>query len=363
MKRRFSLIVATLVLLAGLLLLGGRAYFTEGAESAADKPASSVARISPGRDSDTATRKTRARQPAEKSSLTKRMLSGERVNLTLSITQLEQFLEKQGRTAESLLTAARLGGAEGTAYLEEAARRFPDHPMVQFELFNQAPDPALKLAALERLRKVDPNNALADLLAASLRFKLGDRQQAVADLDQASGHDRFDSYAESFRSQSEAAFSIAGLSTTDARAVSLLSLSCQELSSLREISSGVDEASLAARIAGDDKGARDLLEAGLATAQRIRNTAPNLIQELVGLSMEMKLLKSAAPDDVLPPYHTTAAQALADLTTRKESISALAATSNMRLQQATEEELRCYFETASENGEIQAMQDLTAGQK
>jgi len=284
---------------------------------------------------------------------------GELGDVSLSREQIEHFLDQQGRSAETLLAASHLAGSD---YLQEAAEKFPDAPMVRFELAMKAGTPEEQRAALDRFRQTDPNNALGDLLSASLAFKQGDREQAARDLELALSHSRFESYGKIIGLQMEAAYSSAGYGEVDARALGTFGIAAPELMTVRNISEGAVAAREALANSGDPEGGERLAEAAWKASQRIQSESKTLISELVGLSMETKLLKASDPDKVWPDGRTTS-QLLAATTERKEAVSQLVRESKQRMDGLSDDDLFLYLAKARESGEQRAMDDLAAGQR
>ena len=116
-------------------------------------------------------------------SLTKRLENSEVTKLTT--LQVENYVEAQHRSAESLLAAYRLSGDE--TYMTEALARFPNNPQVLLSALRLAPDPAKRLELLEAFKLADPDNGIANCLAAKALFDLGRTEEGLAELFHARG--------------------------------------------------------------------------------------------------------------------------------------------------------------------------------
>jgi tetratricopeptide (TPR) repeat protein len=81
------------------------------------------------------------------------------------------------------------------AYLEEAAKLYPDSKvvlssLVEAKIAHGSIDESL-MAQIDKMKKIDPANALADCYAAASQFKSGDIKGALQSLSRAAAKDRF----------------------------------------------------------------------------------------------------------------------------------------------------------------------------
>lgn len=227
----------------------------------------------------------------------------------LTIAQLQGYLEKNHRSAESLLTAARL--AKDINLLREAAQTFPNDPRVQFELATQSTDPAERAKALAAMAANDPDNSLGCYLAAAESLKAGKSDDAVRWLTQANERGRFDDYIMANVQATEEALLATGTPPLDAKALAMFSTTLPHLTPLRDMSKQVLEMMQSYSQSGDASSSQAMLDIGLALGERLQEGDGRLlINDLVGLSIERQFLRSLDPNAIVPGTNQTAAQRL-----------------------------------------------------
>lgn len=209
----------------------------------------------------------------------------------LSPTQLQAYLAANKRNAESLLTATRLTGE--LEFLQEAARRFPADPRVQLELALRSEVPEERKRALEALRQADPENALADYLAAFERLREGDPDAAFSDLIRAAAKSRLDIYAAAAIQGSEEAYLAAGFTPVEAKAAAILGLPHLEVDPLQELAKQLAALQTAYADHGDASSAEAVRQMGHALSQQLQSDAQSILHEVVGMSTEQLFLDPA----------------------------------------------------------------------
>jgi tetratricopeptide (TPR) repeat protein len=209
--------------------------------------------------------------------------------------QLEPFLNENRRSAESLLAAFR--ATDDPAYLREATETYPDHPHVAFAALFRSQSPEETRHWIKTLQRADPNNALADYLAARDYFNAGEIDQAVRELVSASGKTRWQDYSGDFIQNAEEAYRAVGCSEAEAKTIASLGLPLPHLAQLRNLGQHIGELAGLYRQAGDDASAQAALQMGVVLAQRIsQGSGPVwLIQDMVSLATEQRLLEGVDP--------------------------------------------------------------------
>ncbi|MES2440550.1 MAG: hypothetical protein V4584_15900 [Verrucomicrobiota bacterium] len=138
----------------------------------------------------------------------------------LTPQEIENYLRTRNRSAESLLTAFRM--SQDKAFLTEALEKFPNNPQVLFTALQLSEDPAKRLSLLESLKRADPDNGVANCLAARCLINLGKNDEAVAELLKCSGKPIKDFTTDFFQNAEEAYLS-AGFSPVEAKMAGLYS--------------------------------------------------------------------------------------------------------------------------------------------
>jgi tetratricopeptide (TPR) repeat protein len=229
----------------------------------------------------------------------------------LTLAQLQGYLEKNHRSAESLLTAARL--AKDLNLLREAARLFPNDPRVQFELATQSTDATERQKAFAAMAENDPDNALGCYLAAAESLKAGKSDDAVRWLTQANERGRFDDYMMANVQATEEALLATGTPPLDAKALATFGASLPHLTPLRDMSKQVLAIMQSYSQSGDANSSQAMLDIGLSLGGRLQDGSGSgrlLINDLVGLSIERQFLRSLDPNAMVPGTQQTAAQRL-----------------------------------------------------
>src|SRR5580765_4857325 len=122
----------------------------------------------------------------------------------LSPKQIQSYLEKKGRSAESLLAALQLNG-RNPDLLHEAVERYPNDPRVNLVAAQAGEFRGQRRHLLDAFKQSAPDNALANYLSAHDYFKSGQTAQALQERTTAQGKPKFENYSrDSFRDAEEA---------------------------------------------------------------------------------------------------------------------------------------------------------------
>ena len=240
--------------------------------------------------------------------------------------EVEKYLERNGRSAASLLTAYRT--LQDTNYLREAA-----------------------------------TNPLANYLSARDYLKSGQSGLAVSELLEAAGKPAFKDYAMDFKLDEEELNMAAGRSSLQARlsssgwAQDLL----PQLASLKALAQDVAALQKEYVGAGDNSSAENLAQAGLMLANGLRSGDADkfVIKQLVGNAIEAIMLSPLDPNgsyDFLGGKSPS--DRLAELKQQRVSLRTLTQVTQDALPNLTEAELLSYTERQRLYGELEAMRWL-----
>ena len=273
--------------------------------------------------------------------------------------QVEPYLEANRRSAESLLGAFMVTG--DLELLTEAAKNYPNDPRVQFQAATSSrATPEERTRALEALKHAAPDNAFGNYLSAYDHLKAGRRDDAVKELLQATIKPKLSDYSLEFVQNREEAYLAAGWSAGEAKAEAMQSLLIPYASQLKEV--GVQVAQLAKdyRQAGDVESAQNLIRLGLGLGQQMQTQlGPQiLIDELVGIVIQRKVLEGLDPASAFDTSGRTVQDRLAELNQRRQSIREATADSEPLLRQLNERDAIIYFERSKLYGELEAIRWL-----
>jgi hypothetical protein len=277
----------------------------------------------------------------------------------LSLDQVQAYLSQNKRDAESLITASRLTG--DLSLLREAAQRFPNDPRVQLDLAMRSDIATERQAAITALATTDPDNALGSYLAASEAFTSSNADEALRRLTEAAGRTSLNDFTMLSVQSAEEAYLAAGYDPIAAKASAMFSLPVPQAAPLRELGRQIAELSQTYAQSGDAESARAITQMGIGLGQRIQDSLGNLvISELVGQSIETKLLKTLDPSSLLEPSLTTVQQRLDQLAERKNLIKTTVQTVDPTSANLSPQLLSQYLDRQKLLGELAALEWLRA---
>jgi tetratricopeptide (TPR) repeat protein len=272
----------------------------------------------------------------------------------VSREQLESYLTQNRRSVESLLGALRASGDD--ELLKEAKERFPNDPRVQFAAAFKSDSPEQRQQWLEKFKQSDPENSLANYLLAGEHLKAGQNDQALAELTAATGKRSMENYLVDFIQNAEEAYRAAGYSDAESKAVAGTSALLPEQAKLKQV--GVDLVELAKRYqqAGDEPSAQAALQMGLNLAHRLdQSPQVTLIQELVGMAIERKVLDAMNPNASYADTGRTVKEQLDALTARRNSYRELTTKTDPILKTMSDEDLAHYYDRIKLYGDVAAL--------
>ena len=269
--------------------------------------------------------------------------------------QLEAFLSKNGRSVDALLGALR--ATDDEELLKEAKEKFPNDPRVQFAAAFKSQSPEERQQWLEKFKASDPENSLANYLLANEHLTAGRTEQALAELTAAGGKRSMENYLVDFIQNTEEAYRAAGYSDGEAKSIAGISALLPELAQLKGVGVGLADLAKRYREAGDEASAQAALQMGLNLAYRMdQSPQVTLIQELVGIAIERRMLDVMNPN---APYgltgHTVKDQ-LDALTARRNAFKDLIKKTSPILESMSNEELGHYFDRIKIYGDYAALQ-------
>jgi hypothetical protein len=284
-----------------------------------------------------------------------RMLDGEIAKLTPE--QIERYVESCGRDALSLIVAAMLS-EDRDEWLDEAAERFPDDPGVAVAMLFHRGDNPEAVEWIGRLKENDPRNSLGYLLAAKSALDGGNLDEALGEL-AALESTRLNDYRESWQSGFTDAYRSAGYQGMEAEWLGLFQVPVLT-GEVSRLSTGIGEAMIAAEGRGDRATAEALGRSGMKAAALVggRGDRDLLINQLISVSMERKLLTQLDAFEFVPGDERLVLERLAEMDGRINRIKATIQSHSELLPTLTESELRQYTRRLQTDGELKAMEWL-----
>lgn len=251
-----------------------------------------------------------------------RILSGETTPL-LTREQAEAFLDENHRSAASLLAAYRT--SRDSAWLEEAMQKYPDDPQVAFEAaFKKDASPEDRRRWLDAFKQSAPENPLANYLSALDHFKSGRTDQAVEELNAASGKQQFEDYTVHRWHADEEAYRSAGYSEAETTMAATWGLLLPQLAELRDMGRKIVDLANSYRLAGDETSAQAALQMAINMGEHFDGSKGTagvpLITQLVGIAIERNALQAMDPASPYGDGGQTVQHRLDQLAQRSQTI-------------------------------------------
>jgi hypothetical protein len=287
----------------------------------------------------------------------KRMLNGEIGKLTPE--QIENYVQSRGRDALSLVVASMLGDG-GDKWLDEAAKRFPDDPRVAAALLIKRGGRPEAGEWIARLKNHDPGNSLGYLLAAKWALDGRDLDGAMKELS-ALDSTHMNDFRETWQSGITDAYHSAGYQGMEAEWMGMAQTPVVS-GEVMKLSAGIAEAMVAAQERGDRTSAESLGRSGMKAAELVggRGDRDLLINQLISVAMERKLLNQLHVFDFVPGDQRIVIERLAEMDKRIARIKSAIQSHTEMLPTLTEAELRQYTRRVQVEGELKAMEWLVA---
>lgn len=260
-------------------------------------------------------------QPAQTNRLIQILEDG----LEVTTEQIEPYLQKHGRSTESLLAAYLV--TRDRALLREAMENQPDDPRMCFLAYQllalwdrEQSTPEDRQAWLDAFKRAAPDNALPHYLAAGEYFESGQTESALQELLAAAEKPAFKDYSIDYIYLREEAFRAAGYSEVEAKIASTFLLLLPHLSQLKQLFVNATEQAKTYQAAGDVSGAQTLLHAIFNSGQQLEKDGLFLINKLVGFSVQRMALNAMDPSSPLDATGLTVQQQLEAIKMRREKL-------------------------------------------
>jgi hypothetical protein len=239
----------------------------------------------------------------------------------LSRPDVEAFLKNRGRTPANLIVASRL--LNDVSYAREAAAMDLADPMAQLALALAGESSEEKTRAIAAFRQAAPANSLGDYLAANQAFVSGDTGAAGAALLQSLDKPLFTDYSRQLVAGSEQAYLEAGFDAETSSAAALFTLTIPQADPLMKLSKGLLSMRDQSALAGQFDAAESAVRLGLTVGQHVQDQGPNLIHQLIGITIERQFLERLDPLTAAGPGGQKAGERIAALNVKAEEIRAL----------------------------------------
>jgi hypothetical protein len=272
----------------------------------------------------------------------------------LSLEQVDAYLQKNKRAAESLLNAYIETG--DTNFLAEAAKNFPDNPLVQWEMLNHA-SPEERSQWLEKLKVSSPNNALPDYLSALDYLKAGNTERALVEMDAASKKN-YSSFDLERRQSREEMYLLAGFSPMDAREQGISTLLLPNLSEMKTLAQQISALQQKYLAAGDAASTQQLGALGIEASRKLREGNNPLISQLVGFAMENIALKNLDANTYYDFLGKSAGERLEEIKMQKQEVKDLMPIFTRHYPYLSDTEKMIYLDRSKLYGELNAMRWL-----
>jgi hypothetical protein len=285
------------------------------------------------------------------------MLNGDIAKLTAE--QIEHYVESRGRDALSLIVASMLGEG-GDKWLDEAAERFPNDPRVAAALLIKRGGRPEAGEWIARLKELDPGNSLGYLLAAKSALDGRDINGAMKELS-ALDSKRMNDFRETWQSGITDAYHSAGYQGMEAEWLGMAQTPVMS-GEVMKLSAGIAEATVAAKERGDRATAEALGRSGMKAAALVngRGDRDLLINQLISVSMERKLLNQLHAFDFIPGDERLVVDRLSEMDKRIARIKSVIQSHTELLPTMTESELSQFTRRVQVEGELKAMEWLVA---
>ena len=277
----------------------------------------------------------------------------------LTLAQVQPYLDRNGRSAASLLAAFRT--TADPSLLAEAMQKYPDDPQVGFEAsIRNGASVEERRASLDAFKASSPDNAMADYLSALNHLKAGENPEAMQDLVTASGKPQFQDFMRERVQSDEEAYLAAGYPPVEARMIASLFLLEPNLAQIRELGLSVVDLAAKYQQAGDEASQAAALQLAVELGQRYNAAGKTVLGQNVGISIERAALNAMDPAS---PYGTagqTVQDRLDQLVQQKQIFQALNTQVDPLWKSLEEPAWMGYLNQMSTAGEVPALRWLVA---
>jgi len=326
----------------------------------------------------TADKKVPARQDERKdqkhdTDSIKRMLASLGGNLDAAVHQIvtpdrmAKTLQEHAGQPTYWAAAASLAPDQETAlaYLQEAAKLYPDSPAVLSALVSAQMAAGRidesTLAYARELKRLDPTNALGDCYAAQCQFQSGDVLGALQSLAQAGAKGRFSDDRIGMLMTRYDYFLNEGVSETAALGLSAFTLPLEHLAMIRQLGNQSMEQARAFAAAGQMNEALKIAQDTASVGQTVSSSGRFLIHDRVGIALQEAGLTEqrqiyAALGDIAKTQEIDSK--LLVIQERSATIDTMAQGFGSVMAKMTEADLAAYVDGTILNGEFATLQNI-----
>jgi len=270
----------------------------------------------------------------------------------------ETYAALHGQSAVCLVALSRATG--DPAWLLRAIELHPEDPRVQLERWHVAKTPEEKALAVAALQAAAPNNPLGHYLASQEAFKSKDLGTVANLLVDASFVNDFSNYTTDVLGETEAIFRASGLNETDALVAAFgvsASFSTDTTASLSQLGNDIGNLQHLFVEMGYWDEADFLLERSLTLGEQLQGSGL-IIDNLVGIALQKKLLTSFDPETIVDWNGTTASERLQQLDTALSDIKSVSSNAVNTISSLDSAGLVEYKNILRNDGELAAMRWL-----
>lgn len=283
--------------------------------------------------------------------------------IKIAVEQLEPYVQKHNRSAESLLAAYRI--TRDRAYLREAMEKYPDDPRVCLDAYFQTAifdreqsTPEQIHSWLSALTQAAPDNALGNYLAAAEYFKSGQPELALQELQVAGSKPRLTDYSVEYAYLAEEAYRAAGCSEAEAKAAGFATLPLAHLAVFKQLTQELTELANRYQQAGDLSAAYAVVEMAYELGRRMDQPDSRcLITQMVGNTIQRYALKVLDPSAQFGSTGLTVKDQLDLLEQRRQTLRELARASAV-LETLPDQDVIMFFDRTKLFGEEAALRWL-----
>jgi hypothetical protein len=283
----------------------------------------------------------------------------QRMETALTPEVLGRFLKAKGRSPARLALMTRI--TRDRDYLVAAAAAFPEDPLPQLMLCQWGRTPAERATAVDAFRRLDPDNALGDLLAARQELDAFRLPEAMALLRAAGEKSRLDTYAAELGGTMEELYQFAGFSPLDAKVAAYVGgLSDPHATLVEGLVRRLTAKNGTSEFFGKPLNDDETLEVGVALGQLAQDQAGSAYEKFSGLTAELMALQLADPEKPVPGLDNgkTAAQRMEELVQWKKEFRDLVDQMSGKFFKLSPQDKLAYLEKAGREGEVTALQWL-----
>jgi hypothetical protein len=274
----------------------------------------------------------------------------------VSDADFERWLASKKGDARSLAEAQAIVGllTGNPDLIRQALEADPENPHLLYigsTLSSFTEEERMSLS--ERFFKQDPQNGLAAYLYAAQLFKSGDTKKGLEILTGSQDQTRIDAYATKTQLLMDEAYIAKGLSPSEAKIQSTLSIGISYFSDLQSLADSIKD--LGNSLPPNEAADLSALSASMAMRLNDQESSVTYTDHLVGLKLEEKTL-AGLPDNSPSPYTgMTVEQARQAIAIEREEILRLTEQAPLDVIMTTHPELvDRYFERFRLNGELEA---------